>query len=255
MTLLYGFSALIFVVLWAPLLVVVERGFQSSAMLALWTRDDLLWSTLQSVGLATLVGLVSSSVGTITALGFRGSRPQLRSGIEPFLTLPLVLPEIALGLSYMIGFVQIHWPLGWTTLFMAHFAFTYVYAALIMRARVESLDVSLFDAARDLGSGSWGLFRHALWPQILPAFLAAFLSCFALSFDDFLISFFNKGVDQSTLPIQIYSMMKIRLREEIYALSSVLFCLSFFVVLGTQAWLRSKQKSQAQSSQPQPSWR
>jgi spermidine/putrescine transport system permease protein len=184
-------------------------------------------------------------VGTLTALGFRKSPVTTRAWVEPTLTLPLVLPEIALGLSFLIGFVQVGWPLGWSSLFAAHFGFTFVYAALIMRSRLESLDVSLFDAARDLGANSWATLRHALWPQIVPGFSAAFLTCFALSFDDFLISFFTKGVDQNTLPIQIYSMMKIRLREEIYALSSVLFCLSFFVVLGTQGWLRKKQKSWA----------
>ena len=109
-----------------------------------------------------------------------------------------------------------------------------------MKTRVEALDNALVDAAKDLGASRFHVLRHAIIPQVAPGLLASFLTCFSLSLDDFLISFFVKGLSQMTLPIQVYSMMKTRIGPEIYALSLILFCISLFAVLISQLWFKAK---------------
>ena len=94
-----------------------------------------------------------------------------------------------------------------------------------------------------LGAGPWAQFRHALWPQLAPGVLASLVTCFSLSLDDFLITFFVKGFDQMTLPVQIFSMLRLRVAPEVYSLSFLLFCISTTVVLLSQLWLNSDKKS------------
>lgn len=109
-----------------------------------------------------------------------------------------------------------------------------------MKLRVDALDWSLVDAARDLGASDLETFKTAIFPQLIPAIGASVFTCFALSLDDFLISFFVKGLSQITLPIQIYGMLKLRIQPEIYALSLFLFCISLLGILLAKLCFRSK---------------
>ncbi|MGZ3672425.1 MAG: ABC transporter permease, partial [Bdellovibrionota bacterium] len=131
---------------------------------------------------------------------------------------------------------------GWGTLLLSHFAFTYCFVVLVLKTSVARLDHSLSDAARDLGAGSVQVFRHAVLPQLLPGIVAGAMMAFSLSLDDFLITFFVKGIDQITLPIKVYSMMHLRIGPEIYALSVVLFAISLVSVLLTQLWYVRSQR-------------
>ena len=168
---------------------------------------------------------------------------RLRRWMLGSLLLPLVLPEIAFGLAYLVCYRTAGIPLGWTTLLLSHFAFTFCYVVLVLKNGVARLDPSLADAARDLGAGPFTVFRHAILPQLVPSLVAGAMMAFSLSLDDFLISFFVKGVDQLTLPVKVFSMMRLGIGPEIYALSVVLFGFSFLSVIITQVWLYRSQKS------------
>lgn len=226
--------------LWGPLTFIVVRGAHPEAFARLFERDDLLTALGNSLILAAVSAAGSTLLGTFTAFALpqmpRFGRTLMHAGI----VFPMLLPEIAFGLATMTWFIRMGIPLGWGTLAAAHIAFSFSYATIIMKGHVETLDRGMFEAARDLGAGRWGVLRHALLPQILPGLIAAFVTSFSLSLDDFLISFFVKGIDQMTLPIQIYGMMKLRVGPEIYAMSVVLFCISMVGVLLSQAWFHSR---------------
>lgn len=232
------------VFLWVPLATVAWKGFSVEAFTRLFNRADILTALMNSILLATSSAIISTLLGTCTAFALPGLPKLARKFVNAGLVFPILLPEIAFGLAVMIWFLKLGIALGWGTLLASHVAFSFSYSTLIMKANVETVDTAFLDAARDLGAGRWGILRHALLPQIAPGLLASFITTFALSLDDFLISFFVKGIDQMILPIQIYGMLKIQITPEVYALSVLLFCISIAGVLASQLWF-SKRHPQA----------
>ena len=239
-----GFVAgIVLLFLLSPLVWVVSKGAHIDAIRSLADRADVLSALGQSLSLAVASAAVSTFFGTLTAFALPSLGPWSKKFVRTGLVFPMVLPEIAVALSFLVWFVKLGIPRGWGTLISSHVAFSLSYATLVMKSRVETLDKSLVDAARDLGASRFETFRHGILPQLVPGLAASFVTCFSLSLDDYLISSFVKGLDQMTLPIQIYSMIRVRLGDEIYALSLLLFCISVAVVLLSQLWLTSKNKS------------
>jgi spermidine/putrescine transport system permease protein len=224
--------------LWLPLLAVLWKGASPEAFSRLFANREILLSFRNSLILAGSTAFLTTAFGLATAFGLPLFSPRVRVWIASSLILPLVLPEIAFGISYLVWYQFLHFGLGWTTLILSHFAFTFCYSVLVLRTSVEQIDSHLADAAKDLGAHALLVFRHAVLPQILPGLLASLLLTFSLSLDDFLITFFVKGIDQITLPIKIFSMLRLRFGSEIYALSVVLFGISFLGVVISQVWLR-----------------
>ena len=229
--------------LWAPLLVVLWKGLSLSAFTKLFANTEVILAFTNSLLLAAAAALLSTLVALATAFAIPALSPAWRRWVLGSLLLPLVLPEIAFGIAYLVWFRAAGLPAGWGTLLLSHFAFTFCYVVLILKSGVAALDPTLSEAARDLGAKPLTVFRHAIWPQLLPSLAAGAMFAFSLSLDDFLISFFVKGIDEMTLPVKLYSMMRLRIGEEIYALSVVLFGFSCASVLITQVWLtRSKSR-------------
>jgi len=229
--------------LWAPLALILVKGFTLAGWNGLLENTEIHRSLTNSVILATVTAFIARLLGTVTAVGLPNLPSWGRRMVGGGLIFPMVLPEIALGLAFMVWFMQIGLPFGWTTLIAGHVAFCYAYSTLVMKGSVDLVDWNLRDAARDLGASKLQVFRHALWPQIAPGIAASMVTSFTLSLDDFLVSFFVKGVDQVTLPIQIFSMIRFRMRPEVYTLSALLFCLTLGSVLLTQLWLTRKLRS------------
>lgn len=231
MIFLHGLAFITLVFLWSPMILIVNKGFSLQAVEALLQRHDIWQAFTNSLGLGLIAAIVATIMGTLTAFSMTMSSSKTRVRMLRGLSFPMLLPEISLGLAQMAWFMSIGLSLGWTTLFLGHFVFLFSYATWIMRLRVDVLDWSLIDAARDLGASDWETFKTAILPQLMPALGASVFTCFALSLDDFLISFFVKGMNQTTLPIQIYGMLKLRIQPEIYALSLFLFCISLSGIL------------------------
>jgi spermidine/putrescine transport system permease protein len=141
------------------------------------------------------------------------------------------MPEILLGVSLLLFFRQVlDLTLGFVSILVAHITFSIGFVAVIVRARLAGMDESIFEAARDLGASPWLTFRRITLPLILPALVAGFLMSFTLSIDDFVITFFVAGVGVTTLPLQIYSMIKVAVTPEVNAVSTLLMALTLTLV-------------------------
>src|SRR5215813_6657748 len=146
-------------------------------------------------------------------------------------TLPIVVPEIVLASSLVLLFAAVGLRLGFLTVILAHVGFSVSYAVVVVRARLAAFDRSLEEAAMDLGAGPLATFRKVTLPAIAPGVLSAALLVFALSIDDYLISSFVAGVGSTTLPIQIYSMVKSGISPEINAVSTLLLLATSLLLL------------------------
>ena len=165
--------------------------------------------------------------GAGPACGSAAARPT-----ETLLLLPMVTPEIVMGLSLLIFFFQLFEARGsFGQLSIAHITFCISYVAIVVRARAAGMDPRLEEAARDLGASASGAFRYVTLPLILPAVLSGALLAFALSFDDYVVTTFNAGVGSSTLPLYIYSKVKFGVTPEINAISTIIVAVTAIAVL------------------------
>ncbi len=238
---LWAASLAVFAFLYIPLAVVVIFSFNDSLLNAEWVgfttawygklfaNDDMLGAAANSLLIALLSSLIATLLGAMAGLAMHRYRPRWL----PFLVLtPVAMPEILLGVSLLLFFRQVlDLSLGLVSILIAHITFSIGFVAIIVRARLAGMDESIFEAARDLGATPWATFRRITLPLILPALLAGFLMAFTLSIDDFVITFFVAGVGVNTLPLQIYSMIKVAVTPEVNAISTLLMALTLSLIL------------------------
>jgi spermidine/putrescine transport system permease protein len=142
----------------------------------------------------------------------------------------LMLPELVLSLSLLSWFSALHWELSLMTVVVAHITLVLPFAILVIAARLQSMDSSIEEAARDLGAGEWQVLFRITLPLLKPAIISAFTLAFLLSFDDFLVTYYTNGSGGDTLPVKLYSLMKSGLTPKIQALSSVMLAFSICLV-------------------------
>ena len=251
---LAGFLAYAF--LYAPLVIVVAYSFNDSRLNAEWVGFTLSWyeklfgneKMLKAAWNSLVIGLTASAVSTVlgTMAGYAMYRYRMR--MLPVLVLaPIAIPEILMGVSLLIFFVMLNITLGMVSIVLSHIAFCVGFVAIVVRSRLAGMDESLTEAARDLGATPWQAFRLVTLPLIMPGVVAGALMAFTLSIDDFVITFFTAGVGSSTLPLQIYTMVKIAVTPEVNAVSTLLMLLTLFlIVVATKlspSLLRSNQES------------
>src|SRR5919108_1907934 len=180
------------------------RGFTLDWYPSLFANDELLDALLVTLRVAAVAVIVSTVLGTLLGLGLARLRSRAGGATETLLLLPMVTPEIVMGLSLLLFFLQLfdaHGSLA--QLSIAHVTFCISYVAVTVRARATSMNPQLEEAARDLGASALGAFWHVTLPLIAPAVLAGAMLAFALSFDDYVVTTFNAGVGNSTLPLYI----------------------------------------------------
>ncbi|MBS1191957.1 MAG: Ornithine carbamoyltransferase [Rhodocyclaceae bacterium] len=226
--------------LYLPLAVVVLFSFNDSALNASWVGFTTAWygkllsdpAMLQAAGNSLFIAAVSSTAATVLGTMAGISMQRWRPRFLPFLVLtPVAMPEILLGVSLLLFFRQVlDLTLGLFSILIAHITFSIGFVAIIVRARLAGMDESIFEAARDLGASPWRGFVRVTLPLILPAIAAGFLMSFTLSIDDFVITFFVAGVGVTTLPLQIYSMIKVAVTPEVNAVSSLLMALTLTLI-------------------------
>jgi spermidine/putrescine transport system permease protein len=233
-----GFLAYAF--LYAPLVIVVAYSFNDSRLNAEWVGFTLSWygklfgneKMLQAAWNSLVIGLTASAVSTVlgTMAGYAMYRYRMR--LLPLLVLaPIAIPEILMGVSLLIFFVMLNITLGMVSIVLSHIAFCVGFVAIVVRSRLAGMDESLTEAARDLGAAPWQAFRLVTLPLIMPGVVAGALMAFTLSIDDFVITFFTAGVGSSTLPLQIYTMVKIAVTPEVNAVSTLLMLLTLALIL------------------------
>jgi spermidine/putrescine transport system permease protein len=186
---------------------------------------------LAAAGNSLAIALTASLVATVlgTMAGVAMYRYKLR--LLPILVLtPIAIPEILMGVSLLIFFVLLNFTLGLVSVALAHIAFCIGFVAIVVRSRLAGMDESLTEAARDCGATPFAAFRYVTLPLIMPGVIAGALMAFTLSIDDFVITFFTAGAGTVTLPLQIYSMIKIAVTPEVNALSTLLMLLTLGMI-------------------------
>jgi spermidine/putrescine transport system permease protein len=238
---LWAAALAVYAFLYLPLAIVVAYSFNDSRLNAEWVGFTLHWyqvllhdeEMLIAAGNSLLIALVSSLAATIlgTMAGIAIHRYDFK--LLNFMALtPVAMPEILLGVSLLLFFIQVlNLTLGMLSIVLAHITFSIGFVAIVVRVALAALDESIFEAARDLGASPWQTFRHITFPLILPGVIAGGLMAFTLSIDDFVITFFTAGVGVQTLPLRIYSMIKIAVTPEVNAVSTLLMLLTLTLIL------------------------
>jgi ABC-type spermidine/putrescine transport system permease subunit II len=238
----------VLLVMYAPVAMIFIYSFNASRIGSVWTgfsvkwygelftRDEL-WSGLR---MSLLVGLLASTfsvvLGTLAAIGLRRWPRRAQRAATGLLALPLVVPDMIIAVSLALFFHALSADQGLITVTLAHTAFGLSYAFIAMSGAVQDFDQTLIDAAVDCGATPWQAFWRVTVPILAPSLLVAWLLVFALSFDDFLITFLTKGPGADTLPIEIYSRMRFGVQPDTNALFVVLFLFTLIGVL-LAGWL------------------
>lgn len=247
---LWFVSLAVYAFLYIPLAIVVIFSFNESKLNAEWVGFTTAWygrllqneAMLQAAGNSLLIALVSSAIATVLGTMAGIAMHRWRPPLLPFLVFtPVAMPEILLGVSLLVFFlnsarpllamVGIEFDLGLVTVVIAHITFSIGFVAIIVRARLAGMDESIFEAARDLGATPWQTFRLVTFPLILPGVIAGALMAFTLSIDDFVITFFTAGVGIKTLPLEIYTMIKVAVTPEVNAVSTLLMLLTLAMIV------------------------
>ena len=226
--------------LYMPLAIVVLFSFNDSELNASWVGFTTRWygkllgdaGMLQAAANSLLIAIISSTIATVLGTMAGIALHRWRPRFLPFLVLtPVAMPEILLGVSLLLFFRQVlDLTLGLFSILVAHITFSIGFVAIIVRARLAGMDESIFEAARDLGATPWRTFTRVTFPLIVPGIVAGFLMSFTLSIDDFVITFFVAGVGVTTLPLQIYSMIKVAVTPGVNAISTLLMALTLTLI-------------------------
>ncbi len=240
---LFVYSGFVFFLLYAPLVILSVRSLNLDAVsnapvsggIFYWYEKaftDVQW--LKALKNSLVIGffsmILSTTLGTLAAIGLHRHNFKWKVFFESLLNLPLVLPEIVMGLSLLVWFSFLNITLGLFSVTLAHTTFAFSYVTMIVLARMQGMDPLLEEAASDLGGTPWKIFWKITFPLLLPAIISGALLAFTLSFDDFLITFFTSGVDSDTLPVRIYSMLRFGITPEMNAVNTAVLFLTLLVV-------------------------
>jgi len=224
-----------FAFLYLPMVILVVYSFNSNKLVTVWAGFSTKWygellrneAFLDAAWVTLRVALVSSTLAAVlgTAAAYvlvRGGRFFGRTLFSGMLYAPLVMPDVILGLSLLLLFIAVGLDRGMLTIILAHTTFSMAYVAVVVTSRLVSFDLSLEEAALDLGATRWAAFRLVTLPIIAPAVISGWLLGFTLSLDDLVIASFTSGPSSTTLPIKIFSAVRLGVSPEINALSAIL---------------------------------
>jgi spermidine/putrescine transport system permease protein len=249
---LIGISAVVYLFLHLPILVLVIFSFNNSKFSVNWRGFTLQWyhrllerpDILRGLRISLIVGaaatVISAILGTMIALGLARYRFRGRRAFEGFLYLPIVTPEVVVGISLLILFALLKFPLGLTTITIAHVAFCISFVVVVVLARLQGMDQSLEEAAMILGADEITTFWKVTVPQLWPGILAGALLAFTMSFDDYVITSFVSGSGSSTLPIVVYSMVRRTVEPSINAISTIILVATSLLIYAADRLLREK---------------
>ena len=240
-----------------PIVVTIVYSFNTSRLSSVWGGVTLDWyrelfrdrdifkALRNSIIIAFLSCGISAVIGTLGAIGMRKTKPGLLekiNGVTAYISrLPIMIPEIILGMVYLAVFSFMNLPFGLLTLVIAHTSFCIPYIFMMVSDRLIGLDPQIEEAAKDLGAGPVRTFFDVTLPSILPAILSGLLLSFAMSFDDVVISIFVTGASMTTLPIKIYTRVKMGVTPEINALATLMIGATVLILLVSQIY-KAKQE-------------
>ncbi|WP_461360087.1 ABC transporter permease, partial [Candidatus Darwinibacter acetoxidans] len=214
------YLSLFFVVLYLPVLSVVLYSFNASSSTAQWTGWSLEWyrqllrdrvigeAFKVSIQVAVLTAILSAVLGTFTAVVSMWVTARMKRAIQGIMILPLIVPEVALGVSLLFFFNALRLPFGILTLVLSHSLFCVPYVYIMVRLRLQEIDAAILESALDLGASVPQMVRTIILPLVAPSIVTASLLCLAMSLDDVIISTYMSGPRSTTLPVHIFSMMR-----------------------------------------------
>jgi spermidine/putrescine transport system permease protein len=235
-----------------PLLILMAFSFNASRFSVEWTgftlawfrgladRPDILGGLRNSLVVGVTSTVVSTILGTMLALALSRYRFRGRRAMESLLYIPLVTPEIVVGISLLVLFAAMGVRLGIATIVIAHIAFSISFVTVVVRARLAGMDTHLEEAAMTLGAGPWRSFRRVTLPLIMPGVVAGALLAFTLSFDDYVITSFVAGSGSSTLPVVIYGMVRRNIDPTVNAVSTVVLVVTTILIYISDRYARLK---------------
>ncbi len=236
------YAILFFLFLYVPIIILIIFSFNDSKSVFVWQgftlkwyarvfQDERLLLALRNTLIISVASTVISTVfGTMISVAMERWDFKLKLPFDALLFLPIVIPDISMGVMLLAFFGLIGIAQGLTTVVIAHVAFNISFVAVIVRARMTALDPRLEEAAQDLGANEWQTFWRVIFPLLLPGILGGALTAFTLSMDDYVITFFTSG-NESLLSLYIYSLVKTGVKPNINALSSLMILVSMGLVL------------------------
>ena len=237
------YVGLVFLFLYAPILLLMLFSFNNSRSRGHWGGFTLKWyselfhdsaimnALLNTLLVALISAVVATIVGTVTAFGMYYMKKTPRAILSGISYLPVMNPDIVTGVSLMLLFLACNIQRGFATLLIAHISFNIPYVILSVLPKFQQMNEHLFEAAEDLGASAVYTFFRVILPEIMPGIISGFLLSITLSIDDFVISFFTRGAGVNTLSVHIYNMAKKGIDPSINALSTIMFVVVMLLLL------------------------
>ncbi|WP_274631310.1 ABC transporter permease [Arvimicrobium flavum] len=264
-------SLLFFAFIYAPLLIIIVYSFNSNPVnMMIWdhfttewyaglfglsergpeigdqnrslyleSTDQLLRALRTSLTVALFTTTFSTLVGTATAIALSRYRFRAKRFYNGFLLLPMMMPDIVLGIGLLIFFVTLGMKLSMLTIIIGHCTFLISYVFIIVQARIAGIDPALEEASADLGASEWITLRKVLLPQLAPGIIGGALLAFVISMDDLVITYFIAGTENTTLPVFIFGMIRRGVKPEINAIATLMI-LASVIIAGLGLWLRAR---------------
>jgi spermidine/putrescine transport system permease protein len=214
---------------------VVWRGFTFDNYAKAWNNDALIEAMVNSLTIALFATVIATVLGALVAVMLWRFRFPFKGGYEGFMALPIVIPEICMGVALLLFFVNsgmmslsvgLPWPLNLGNIVIAHVSFCFPFVAVVVRSRLVGFNRQLEEASKDLGASEWQTFWQIIVPYMKPGLIAGALLAFTLSLDDFVITFFTSGPETVTFPVKVYSLVRRGVSPEINAASTVLIVIT-----------------------------
>ena len=241
----YIFIVGVLIFIYLPIFLVILYSFNASKLSSIWSGFSLDWyrslfsnrsmflALKNSLILASSTSILSAIIGTLGAYGMRRAK---RKSVEFIAILPMLIPEIILGMVFLSFFSDLNLPFGLVTLTLAHTSFCFPFVYMLVKARLKDMDESMVEAAYSLGASPVRAFFDIVLPYIFPSIFAGMLLSFATSMDDVIISGFVSGVSFPTLPVKIYSMLKVGVTPDVNALCTVMILVTL-LLFGMAGWI------------------
>ena len=250
---LFGtWTAGVFAFLYIPILLLVVYSFNDSKLNLQWVGFTTKWYGLllqnevlirafqNSLIVACVTTVLSVVIGTSAAWLLYRYRFPAQQTLGLLIFIPMVMPEVLMGVSLLVLFVNLGLPLGYTTLIIAHTTFCFPFVLVGVQARLQGIDPALEEAALDLGATPLKAFWLVIVPYLMPAIIAGALMAFTLSFDEYIVTVFTSGADSQTVPLKVYGMVRVGLNPQLNALSTLFIGATALLVIASQVFSRKK---------------
>lgn len=248
-----GYAVLVYLFLYAPIILLVVYSFNKSRFPTYWTgftlewyqvlfNDHLIATAMKNTLIVSIIStIISIIIGTMVAVGIERYNFRTKPVVDGLLFMPIIIPDIAMAIMLLVFFNLISMDLGLTSIIIAHVAFNISFVAIIVRARMASLGTTFEEAANDLYANEWHAFWRVTFPLLIPGILGGGLFAFTLSIDEYVITNFVSGPGSTTLPVRIIGMTRRNITPEINAISTIMLLVAMVLVL-LSIWLQRREE-------------